>query len=154
MPELMKPQGELGGIAGAIRKEGNREYIFAYCAAAETQGKARVITFDGDVATNPTAAACATSSVYQLVGIATKTTTAAGFQWYQYKGDAEALVEGTTDVAKDDFLELLNTEVTMKKDGASRTVNSIAIAQEAQAANSDVLTNVYLIGDRVIIAAS
>lgn len=146
---------DLGGVAGAHRVEGNREFVFAYCAAAETVGKVRVITFDGDEATNPTAAAPATStSVYQIVGVATKTTTAAGFLWYQIKGDAEALVEGTTDVAKDDFLEVLNTETSFKKDATSRSTNSVAIAQEAQASDASVLTNVYLLGERLFIAAS
>ncbi|MEK7578728.1 MAG: hypothetical protein AAB456_03380 [Patescibacteria group bacterium] len=146
---------DLGGVAGALRIEGNREYIFAYAAAAETVGKVRVITFDGDEETNPTASAPATqTTVYQLVGVATKTTTAAGFLWYQIKGDAEALVEGTTNVAKDDFLQVLNAETSFKKDGASITTEACAIAQEAQTADSSVLTNVYLFGERVFIAAS
>lgn len=154
MPELQNDTSTLGGVAGARKVDGNREFIYAYCAAAETVGKVRVITFDGDEETNPTAAEPATSSVYQIVGVATKTTTAAGFQWYQIRGDAEALVEGTTDVAKDDFLEVLNAETSFKKDAASRSTNSAAIAQEAQASNSSVLTNVYLFGERLLIAAS
>lgn len=146
---------DLGGIAGARRIEGNREYIFAYCAAAETVGKVRVITFDGDEETNPTAGTPATETgVYQQIGVATKTTSAAGFLWYQIKGDCEALVEGTTNVAKDDFLEVLTTETSFKKDGASITTNAVAIAQEAQESNSSVLTNVYLLGVRTFVAAS
>ena len=145
----------MGGIAGARRIEGNREYIFAYCAAAETVGKVRVITFDGDEETNPTAGTPATETgVYQQIGVATKTTSAAGFLWYQIKGDCEALVEGTTNVAKDDFLEVLTTETSFKKDGASITTNAVAIAQEAQESNSSVLTNVYLLGVRTFVAAS
>ena len=145
---------DLGGVAGAIKEEGNRKYVFAYCAAAETIGKVRAITFDGDVATNPTAGAPVNLAGYQTIGVATKTTTAAGYLWYQIKGDAKALVEGTTDVAKDDFLEVLNGETSFKKDNATRSVNSVCIAQEAQAADASVLTNVYLTGERVIVAAS
>ena len=63
-------------------------------------------------------------------------------------------MEGTTDVAKDDFLEVLNTEDSFKKDASTRSTNSVAIAQEAQASNSEVLTNVYLLGERVIVAGS
>ena len=155
MAELQRAYDELGGQAGATKKEGNREYVYAYAAAAETVGKVRVITFDGDEETNPTAGSPATeTTVYQQTGVATKTTTAAGFLWYQTKGDAEALVEGTTDVAKDDFLEVLTTETSFKKDGTSITTNAVAIAQEAQAANSSVLTNVYLLGVRTFVAAS
>lgn len=155
MAELSQSTADAGGVAGAMKREGNKEFIYAYCAAAETRGKVRVITFDGDEETNPTAAAPATeTTVYQTVGVATVSTTAAGFLWYQIKGDCEALVEGTTDVAKDDFLEVLNGETSFKKDGTSRTVNSVAIAREAQASNSSVLTDVYLLGDRVNIAAS
>ncbi len=154
MPEIQSDVNTLGGVCGAIKVEGNREFIYAYCAGAETRGNVRVITFDGDEETNPTAATPATSTVYQRVVVATQTTTAAGFQWYQYKGDAEALVEGTTDVAKDDFLEVLNTETSFKKDASSRSTNSVAIAQEAQAANSAVLTNIYLLGERSLVAAS
>ena len=155
MAELTQSTADLGGVAGAIKHEGNKTFIFAYCAAAETRGNVRVITYDGDEETNPTAGTPATqTSVYQRVGVATVTTTAAGFLWYQIKGDCEALVEGTTDVAKDDFLEVLNGETSFKKDGASITTNVVAIAQEAQATNSAVLTNVYLLGERVFIAAS
>ena len=151
----MQSASDAGGVAGALKREGNKEFIFAYCAAAETRGSVRKIVYDGDEETNPTAAAPATeTTVYQLVAVATQTTTAAGFQWYQIKGDCEALVEGTTDVAKDDFLEVLTTETSFKKDGTSRTVNSVAIAREAQATNSAVLADIYLLGDRVNIAAS
>lgn len=155
MAELRKSVTELGGVAGAIREEGNRRWIYAYCATAETIGKVRVITYTGVQTTTPTAATPATNTtVYQQVGVASVTTTAAGWLWYQIKGDAEALVEGTTDVAVGDFLEVLTTETSFKKDGTSRTTNSPCIAQEAQAANSSVLTNVYLFGDLVFIAAS
>lgn len=154
MAELTGSIADLGGVAGQIRHEGNRIYIYAYCAGAETRGNVRVISYDGDEETNPTAGTPATSSVYQKIGVAMKTTSAAGFLWYQLQGDAEALVEGTTDVAKDDFLEVLNGEVSFKKDSATRSTNSVGIAQEAQTTNSAVLTNIYLTGERVIVAAA
>lgn len=154
MSELKEDQQTLGGQSGSIREEGNRRFIFAYCAAAETVGQVRVISHTGVVTTNPSAIAPATLAVYQYVGVATKTTTAAGWQWYQIKGDVNALVEGTTDVAVGDYLEVLNTELSFKKDATARSTNSVAIAQAAQATNSAVLTPVYLLGDRVIVAAS
>ena len=154
MAELKDDLDTLGGVAGSVKEQGNKRFIWAYCAGAETVGKVRSITFDGDEATNPTAAAPGALAGYQEIGVATKTTTAAGFLWYQTKGDAEALVEGTTDVAKDDFLEVLSTETSFKKDNATRSTNSVCIAQEAQASNASVLTNVYLTGERVIVASS
>lgn len=154
MAELMKAVTDAGGMAGATKKEGNKEFIFAYCAAAETRGKVRAITYDGDEETNPTAAAPTNLAGYQIIAVATLTTTAAGWQWYQTKGDCEALVEGTTDVAKDDFLEVLTTETSFKKDSTTRSVNSVCIAREAQASNSSVLTDVYMTGERVIVAAA
>ena len=74
--------------------------------------------------------------------------------YFQIAGVCDALVEGTTDVAAGDFLEVLNTEVSFKKDGTSRTANSAAVALAAQAADSAVLTSVLLIGEAHVIAAS
>lgn len=143
------------GAQGARRWQGVNEYVYAYVPASAAKGAAYVLTYDGDEETNPKLVAAATLAVYQEVVIVLETQgSAAGFAWVQVRGNCEALVEGTTDVAKDDFLELLNTETSMKKDATTRSVNSIAIAREAQASNSAVLTDVFLIGDRVIIAAS
>jgi len=145
----------LGGIAGAIKTDGNREFIYCYVAAAAAQGAPLVLTYDGDEATNPKTAAPATLAVYQLIvfPLALQGSTA-GFAWCQYRGDAEVLVTGATDVAKDDFLEVTNTETALEKDATTVSVNSVAIAQEAYTDAADLLTNVYLLGNRVIIAAS
>jgi len=130
------------------------EFINLY-AASHTKGQIKVVTYDGDEASNPSAVTPATSAVYQKVGVCTKTSATAGYVEYQIKGDCTfALVEGTTDVAKGDFLEVLNGETSLKKDATTRSVNSVAIAQAAQTADSSVATSVYLIGERVIIAAS
>ena len=148
---------DLGGVLGKHEFEGNREYIWCYTSADVVRGQVGVITYDGDEETNPTFSTPATSSVYQYVGVAVKAQDVSVEGYFikvQIKGDAEALVEGTTDVAKDDFLEVLNTEDSFKKDASSRSTNSVCIAQEAQASDSEVLTNVYLLGERVIVAAS
>jgi len=143
------------GLQGARKRQGMNEYLFAYVPASALKGEAYVVTFDGDEETCPKLVAAATAAFYQEIAIVLADQgTAAGFAWVQVAGKAEALVEGTTDVAKDDFLELLNTEKSMKKDGTTRTVNAIAIACEAQASNADVLTDVILLGANVIIAAS
>lgn len=142
------------GMQGSRKRAGMNEYVWAYIQASTAQGEAQVLTFDGDEATAVKCADAATLAVYQEVGIVLAAHTSAEYGWVQVAGKCEALVEGTTDVAKDDFLEVLNTEVSMKKDATTRSVNSIAIACEAQAADSDVLIDVILLGGRVIIAAS
>lgn len=157
MPELQADKDTLGGVLGAHKVDGNREYVFCYVAADVLNGQVGVITYDGDEESNPTFSAPATSNTYQQIAVSPKAIDVSvdgHYHWFQIKGDCEALVEGTTDVAKDDFLEVLNGEDSFKKDATTRSTNSVAIAQEAQAANSEVLTNVYLLGDRTITASS
>jgi hypothetical protein len=157
MPELQRDQYTLGGVCGSIKKEGNREYVFAYVPASTAVGTPLALTFTGVAGTsptNPSAVAVATSSAYQLTVFPTVLNTAAGFQWCQYKGDATVLVDGTTDVAVSDFLEVINAGTSLVKDGTARTVNSVAIAQAARTTNSAGLLAVYLLGDRVIHAGS
>jgi len=151
---------DLGGVAGSKRVEGNKEYIYMYFTAAVTAGTPYFVTFDGDEEYNPKNTAAATSTtIYQLVVFPTKTLTAAGWAWAQYKGDAEVLCDGTSqDVAKDDFLEVINAGVALIVDGTSgattKTTGSVAIAQEAYATNAAGLVNVYLIGERVFCQAT
>lgn len=155
MARLTGSVAELGGVAGQRRFDGNREYIYMYFSAAVTAGTPFVLSYDGDEETNPKGVAPATNTTFQtLIVFPTKTATAAGWQWAQYKGDAEVLVDGTTDVAKDDFLEVINAGTALIKDATSRGVGSVAIAQEARTDNSAGLVNVYLIGDPVQIAAA
>jgi len=157
MPELQNDINTLGGVLGAIKNDGNRRFIYAYVSADVSAGQVGVISFDGDELNNPTFGTPATLAVYQYIAVAPKALDVSEdgyYMWFQIKGDAEALVEGTTDVAKDDFLEVLNGETSFKKDHATRSINSVCIAQEAQASNADVLTNVYLLGERVQVASS
>lgn len=143
------------GSAGARRWQGRNEFLFAYVPANALRGEIYVVTHDGDEETTPKLVTAATLAVYQeyAVVLADQGATA-GFAWVQTKGHAYALVEGTTDVAKDDYLELLNTEKSAKKDATARSTNSFAIACEAQASNSAVLIQVELLGAPAICAAS
>lgn len=150
MPELQADKDTLGGVAGAIKKDGNREYVYAYVSASTAVGTPLVLTFDGATATNPKTAAPATSSVYQMVVFTTVLSSTAGFQWCQYKGDATVLVDGTTDVAQSDFLKVSNGGTALVKDGTIATT-SIAISQVAYTTNSAALKAVYLLGVRVTI---
>ena len=64
------------------------------------------------------------------------------------------MVNGSTSVAKDDFLEVINGADNLVKDGTAQTTNSVAIATEAQTSSSDTLTDVYMLGVRTITASS
>lgn len=158
MPELQADKDTLGGVLGARKTDGNREYVYVYTADDVAVGEVGVISYDGDEEYNPTFSTPATEASKQLIAVAPKAVDVSEdgyYFWAQIRGDCEALVEGTTDVAKDDFLEVLNGEDSFKKDATSRSDNSVAIAQEAQAANSEVLTNIYLFGDEGgVVAAS
>lgn len=154
MPELQKDKSTLGGVAGAFRNEGNRRYVFAYVASGVAVGQPRVLTYDGDEETNPTAGAIATQTGYTQFVVFPTIAGADDFQWCQVRGDAYVLVDGTTDVAKDDFLEVINATTSLVKDATSRSVNSVAIAQEARTTNSAGLTYVFLLGEAVQLAAA
>lgn len=143
------------GMLGARIRQGRNEFLFALVPANALKGEVFVVTYDGDEESCPQLVVAGTLSVYQeyAVVLANQGATA-GVAKVQTKGHAFVLVEGTTDVAKDDYLELLNTEKSAKKDGTARSVNSFAIACAAQASNSAVLTEVELLGATQICAAS
>lgn len=152
-----KPSASAGEkfLGGQIVRRGKQVLQYLYVPANTVQGEVLVKAFDGDEEYCPKAVAAATSSVYQHVVVATEDQGAtAGFQWCVIEGECQALVDGTTDVAKDDFLEVLNTADGFTKDATTRSTNSAAIARAAQATDSDVLTYVYLTGERVLVAAS
>lgn len=143
------------GLQGARKRVGNKEFLYALVPASAVVGAQYVVSYDGDEETCPALTTAATLAVYQEVAVVLATQGAtAGFQWVQVAGKCQMLVEGTTDVAKDDFLELLNTETSAKKDATTRSVNSFAIACAAQTSATPTLTDVILLGGRVIIAAS
>lgn len=143
------------GAYGARKWSGVNEYVYAYVAAATPKGAPKILSYDGDEEIMVSTQAPATLAVYQEVVVvpALQGSDASG-QWCQVRGITECLTDGTTDIAKDDFLELLDTETALVKDSDARSVNSVAIACEAQTDATDTLTTVQLLGDRVIIAAS
>lgn len=143
------------GLQGSRKRVGMNEYVYCYVGAAKAKGEFQIISWDGDELTSPQITDPATLAVYQEVGVLTKAMTAAGYAWVQVAGKCEALVDGTTDVAKDDYLEVLNGAISATKDATARSVNSVAIACEAQAtAGSTTLADVILLGGPVIIAAT
>ena len=122
--------------------------------AATVKGRVYRVAFDGDEETNPSALAVVTlASVYQHVVVALEAVPTASWGWFAIQGYVDAFVEGTTDVAKDDFLTCNDAtdDDAFIDDTTARTVNSMAIACAAQADNSAVLTRCFVFGDRAII---
>lgn len=131
------------------------EGITAYNATGSTiaAGDVLVLTYGYASGTEVNASIPATSSVYQQIVVAIEAIASTAIGRFQKSGYCEAYVEGTTDVAAGDFLEVLNGENEFKKDGAARTVYSVARAVDAQALNSNVKVTVFLFGERTQIAA-
>lgn len=148
-------EAEKALLAGQKAVQGKQELQMLYVPANTVKGEVLARVYDGDEETNPKAIQPATSSVYQKMVVATQDQGAtAGFQWCVIEGECDGLVNGTTDVAKDDFLEVLNGTSAFVKDATSRSTNSGAIAREAVTANANTLSKIYLFGERSIVAAS
>lgn len=143
------------GVQGARKRVGVNEYVYMQVPATTAKGTPLIVTHDGDEEVMVKGVAPATLAVYQEVAITPKLAgSAAEFMWCQVKGICQALVDGTTDIAKDAYLELLNAETALVSDSTARSVNSVAIACEAYTDTTDALKTVHLLGDRVIVAAS
>lgn len=133
-----------------------------------TVGAPYYISFSGIDSQNPQAVALAgsaTSGVVRLMGVLMSnqqntgaTPTSGTYSWFAIRGTVSVLVDGTTDVAAGDYLRVNSTVVSgaLIKDPASGTTApstvSVGVAQAAQAANSAVLIQVYLLGDRALLA--
>ncbi len=142
------------GYGGAIKSISGLVLEFLYVPADTVKGEILQKAFDGDELLNPKAVACATNAVAGTIVVATEDQgSTAGFQWCVTKGYCEALVDGTTDVAKDDFLEVLNGADGAIKDATTQSTKSFAIACEAQT-DSDTLTDVYVLGVPAVISGS
>ena len=116
--------------------------LYNATGAAMVTGRVYRVAFDGDEETNPSAVACVTlANVYQNVVVAMSDVAITSWGWFAIQGYCQAFVEGTTDVAKDDFLTVNDAtdDDAFIDDTTARTINSFAIACEAQAANSAVL---------------
>lgn len=137
--------------AGTAR---TKTFLSAYnrVGAAVKQGQVATINY---VTTYGTAAiANATKTFPVRTGVFMYRQAADDLCWLQIGGKAKALVDGTTDVAAGDSLEVLNTGTAFVKDTTARSALSGAIALEAQAANEAVLVDVELIPEQHTIAAS
>lgn len=132
-------------------------YLYNNTAAVTVAGNWYRVVFDGDEETDPQikAIGAGADAAYRLVVVAPKIYAAATWGWYSCAGICDAMVEGTTDVAKDDYLKFDVDTVSVTapiKDGTDETDRSVAIATIAQAANSEVLVRVRLLGKRAVVS--
>jgi hypothetical protein len=133
-----------------------RSFISAWngTGGALTPGKVYGVGYSGVAGSEVRIVAAATTTFDIKTAVAFTAAADSAITWVQVAGTCEAYVEGTTDVAAGDFLEVLNTEADWKKDGASRTTVSGAVAIDAQATNSAVRITVFLIEEQHTIAGS
>lgn len=137
---------------GIPYEQDGKIFIDAIAHAALTKGQPYVVVPDST--SYAVTQAPATLAVLHYCGAPQKAYASGEVAQIQIGGKAEMLVDGTTDVAAGDYLEVLNTATSAVKDGTTRSVNSVGIALEAQASNSAVLIDVMLFGIPVQVAAS
>jgi hypothetical protein len=134
-----------------------REEIWLYnnYASAIPAYQPCLVRYDGDEEKNPfvvSGAAASGTLVVERVVVPQVAVPAASWGWFVIGGNCTCLVEGTSDVAKDDYLRAAAaTHGGLTKDGTALSHTACGIAREAQAANSAVAILVYLLGERVSI---
>jgi len=135
-------------------KDGNT-YISAYNeTGGDISAAGTVVTLGYSNDYGVEAIAVATTSFPVRTAVSLGAVSEHDLAWFQVGGEAEAGVEGTSDVAAGDFLEVLNGESAFKKDGSSRTTVSAAVAVDAQSENEVVVVTVRLINEQHTIAGS
>jgi hypothetical protein len=126
--------------------------LFNDTAAACVKSAIYMVDYDGDEEENPKVIAIAADAAGggRWVVVATEATADQAWGWFVIFGYVDALVEGTGDVAKDDYLKTTAATSTtgFVVDGTARTVDSFAMATEAQADAGEIAIKVYLLGQR------
>jgi len=152
--EGLKFFGRTPEYCGQELTRDGKTYISAYASSALTLGKVYQLTYSQTAGQEVQTATPATIGGPTITAVARRAEKAGDIVWLQKGGQCEAYVEGTTDVAAGDFLEVLNGENDFKKDGSALSENSAAVAVDAQSDNSAVLVTVMLINKVHQIAAS
>lgn len=157
--------GDNGNYPGKVRRVYNsdgtvRFDVWAYngTGGALTAGRPYLLTFGSALATILKVAVPTTNAEICNQGvIALEATANATWGWFAIAGVVKslALVDGTTDVAAGDHLEVTNGLATaLQKDGTALSSKSFAVALAAQAADSAVATDILLIGKIHQVAAT
>jgi len=120
--------------------------------AAVAAGDVVMIDYEETATGEMQAITPATSTFCRRTAVAMEAIADGDIGYFQIEGECEAFVEGTTDVAAGDSLEVLSGENEWKKDGSARAATSGAVAIDAQAENENVKVTVFLIPEGHTIA--
>lgn len=147
-----------GNYGDRLVVEGVGEFVYAYCGSAVVKGGWYFIGKDGSSDHNPLVSAAATTAIQQEAGVAVAAVATTGGMWFQVKGTCtQAIVDGGTDVAAGDALQMVNAQNYVIKDGGTTlTADTVAFAVTAQtgavAAQTDSTVNtVYILGRKATI---
>lgn len=162
MGRIIRPKDRLG----IPYEMDGKLYIDAVCAAAVTKGVPMLIApgalgwalpeidaESGDIVGGQTATP-ATLAVLQYIGIPEQDYAAKAIGKFCIGGSTKAMVNGTAAVTKGHYLEIINALAYLQEDGATRTVNACAVAEEAYAVAATALKSVFMLGIPVQIAAA
>lgn len=149
-PAYTRRVGYVNSTTGLV--EGSRTEVRLYNGRGSDTvagGVYRVVR-DGDEETDPAVATITAQTIDQYYVVSPIIVPDASWGWFAIDGEVDALVEGTTDVSKDDFLAVVSGTAAnaFVKEGTAPGTDSLAIATAAQTANSSVLTKVILLGQR------
>lgn len=127
------------------------ERLYNAVGAAIVRGSVYLITEDGDEETQPKVIAQAAGTVNKRVAVACEAVADAAWGEFFTAGWCDALVHGTTDIAKDDMLKITAATGVNSFVGeatATRTAKSFAVAAEAFTTDATTaLKKVFLFGD-------
>lgn len=145
---------------GAIRYEadasgnvGAQQRLFYPTGSALAVGQTMKVAYTGGVSGCPNVLTpvSGTAAIDQIV-VAVNATVSGTWDWFWIWGYCTALVNGTTDVAVDDYLLMkIGTSANGFTKDSALTVNTLACAKAASTANSDNSTLIYLMGVRATL---
>ena len=113
---------------------GHRLQVRLYNAtgAATVDGQVCMVAYDGDEETNPSCIAAATSStIYRDFVVSDGVIAVTSWGWWTWCGYANVLVDGTTDLTKDDYIQGVNAVTYAAEDGTTLTTDGIGIYCDA-----------------------
>lgn len=138
--------------AGQTAYHDAKGYICAYCALTSvSQGQPLMLIGDASLTNSPRAIAptlqtAEVTDPLRLIVVALQDIDAAGWYWFQFQGNAEALCYNIA--GANDTFKVANGGTYFIADSASGVASkcTVGISREAQATTASVLTDVYLYG--------
>lgn len=141
-------------ISDASGNIGFQQRLFYPTGSALSVGQTMKVAYTGAVTGCPNVITpvSGTVAVDQIV-VAVNATVSGTWDWFWTYGFCNALVNGTTDVAINDYLLMkIGTSANgFTKDGSAITASTLAVAKAASTADSDNLTLIFLMGWRAIL---